>query len=128
MASNYRLHPRGDHPVLRDDGGGGDDLQLVDRRDLPHPRRGHPASAAPHLTDQGVRENADAGGVGCTRASSVAGGGHHRERIVSHHRMGDAPTILLDEVDNARMDEAQELRALLNSGHSRASAWVIRRR
>jgi hypothetical protein len=42
--------------------------------------------------------------------------------------MGDAPTILLDEVDNARMDEAQELRALLNSGHSRASAWVIRRR
>lgn len=36
------------------------------------------------------------------------------------------PTLLLDEVDNARLTENDELRAILNSGHSRGSAFVLR--
>jgi hypothetical protein len=36
------------------------------------------------------------------------------------------PTMLLDEVDNARLDDAPELRAILNSGHTRGSAWTVR--
>jgi len=37
-----------------------------------------------------------------------------------------APTLLLDEMDNARLGDNDELRALLNSGHSRASAYALR--
>lgn len=36
------------------------------------------------------------------------------------------PTLLLDEMDNARLDENPELRAVLNSGHERANAWTVR--
>lgn len=36
------------------------------------------------------------------------------------------PTLILDEVDNARLDENPELRAILNSGHTRTSAWTVR--
>jgi hypothetical protein len=36
------------------------------------------------------------------------------------------PTLLLDEMDNARLVENDELRAILNSGHTRASAWTVR--
>ncbi len=38
----------------------------------------------------------------------------------------DAPTLLLDEIDNAQLHDNTELRALLNSGHSRGSASVMR--
>jgi putative DNA primase/helicase len=38
----------------------------------------------------------------------------------------ERPTLLLDEMDNARLKENDELRAILNSGHSRTSAWVMR--
>ena len=37
-----------------------------------------------------------------------------------------SPTLLLDEMDNARLGESPDLRALLNSGHSRTSAWTVR--
>ena len=43
-------------------------------------------------------------------------------RVVEAH----APTLMLDEVDNARLNENAELRALLNSGHSRGTAYVLR--
>ncbi len=36
------------------------------------------------------------------------------------------PTLLLDELDNARLDENAELRAILNSGHERSNAWTVR--
>jgi putative DNA primase/helicase len=34
--------------------------------------------------------------------------------------------LLLDEMDNARLNENDELRAILNSGHERANAWTVR--
>lgn len=37
-----------------------------------------------------------------------------------------APTLLLDEVDNLGLSERPELRALLNSGHTRGTASVVR--
>jgi putative DNA primase/helicase len=36
------------------------------------------------------------------------------------------PTLLLDEMDNARLSENPELLAVLNSGHTRAMAYTIR--
>jgi putative DNA primase/helicase len=36
------------------------------------------------------------------------------------------PTLLLDEMDNARLTENDELRAILNSGHERSQAWTLR--
>jgi hypothetical protein len=36
------------------------------------------------------------------------------------------PTLLLDEIDNARLKENPEFRAVLNSGHTRAQAFTIR--
>jgi putative DNA primase/helicase len=36
------------------------------------------------------------------------------------------PTLLLDEMDNARLKEDGELRAVLNSGHERSTAFTIR--
>jgi len=36
------------------------------------------------------------------------------------------PTLLLDEMDNARLNESDELRAILNSGHTRGTASVLR--
>src|ERR1041385_3123757 len=36
------------------------------------------------------------------------------------------PTLLLDEMDNARLNQIDELRAVLNSGHERANAWTVR--
>jgi putative DNA primase/helicase len=39
---------------------------------------------------------------------------------------GTRPTLLLDEMDNGRLDENDELRAVLNSGHERANAFTIR--
>ena len=37
-----------------------------------------------------------------------------------------SPTLLLDEMDNAALHDNPELRALLNSGHSRPTAWAVR--
>jgi len=36
------------------------------------------------------------------------------------------PTLLLDEMDNSRLNDNDELRAVLNSGHTRTSASVVR--
>ena len=36
------------------------------------------------------------------------------------------PTLLLDEMDNARFNQNPELRAVVNSGHTRGSAWTVR--
>jgi len=36
------------------------------------------------------------------------------------------PTLLLDEMDNARLNESPELRAVLNSGHTRGAAFTVR--
>lgn len=43
-------------------------------------------------------------------------------RVVEARR----PTVLVDEADNARLNENDELRALLNSGHTRGAASVVR--
>ena len=43
-------------------------------------------------------------------------------RLIEAH----APTLMLDEMDNARLRENDEMRALLNSGHSRSTANVFR--
>jgi putative DNA primase/helicase len=36
------------------------------------------------------------------------------------------PTLLLDEMDNARLEEASDLKAVLNSGHIRGCAYTLR--
>ncbi len=36
------------------------------------------------------------------------------------------PTLLLDEMDNAGLDDNPDLRSILNSGHERANAWTLR--
>ena len=38
----------------------------------------------------------------------------------------DAPTLLVDEVDNLGLSEKRDLLAVLNSGHTRGTAWVVR--
>jgi putative DNA primase/helicase len=36
------------------------------------------------------------------------------------------PTIMLDEIDNARLKDNEEFRAIINSGYTRGSAYVLR--
>jgi putative DNA primase/helicase len=43
-------------------------------------------------------------------------------RVIEAH----SPTLLLDEIDNTNLRENADLRAVLNSGHTRDTAYVIR--
>jgi putative DNA primase/helicase len=80
----------------------------------------HLAIPSAHLADQAVRKNKRAHSLVVSDAALGAGEQHFSQCVVSLH-----PNTRRDEADSFVRDN-EEMRGVLNSGHTKAAAYVIR--